>query len=102
MTIVSLVIIQNVYPQVDVAAAFSVAMAPKEDPELSLIRKASSATSEVFSKYLKEQIMDVIDNDRKVKHSKLAEGVEKALTDKKYVPNLDTSQVGYVLSNLVS
>lgn len=28
-----------------------------------------------------------------VKHTKLAEGVEKALTDKKYVPNLDTSQI---------
>ena len=37
--------------------------------------------------------MDIIDNDKKVKHSKLAEGVEKALSDKKYVPNLETSQL---------
>ena len=50
-------------------------------------------TSDIFSKYLKEQIMDIIDNDKKVKHSKLAEGVEKALSDKKYVPNLETSQL---------
>ena len=28
-----------------------------------------------------------------MRHSKLAEGVEKALSDKKYVPNLDTSQI---------
>ena len=33
-------------------------------------------------KYLKEQIMDIIDNDKEVKHTKLADGVEKALTDK--------------------
>ena len=32
-------------------------------------------------------------NLQKVKHTKLAEGVEKAVTDKKYVPNLDTAQL---------
>jgi len=36
-------------------------------------------TLDVFSKYLKEQVMDIIDNDRKIKHSKLAEGVENAI-----------------------
>lgn len=30
---------------------------------------------------------------QKVKHAKLAEGVEAALTDKKYVGNVDTSQL---------
>jgi methionyl-tRNA synthetase len=33
----------------------------------------------VFSKYLKEQVMDIIDNDKKMRHSKLAEGVEQAI-----------------------
>ena len=28
-----------------------------------------------------------------MKHAKLSEGVEKAVTDKKFVPNLDTSQL---------
>ena len=28
-----------------------------------------------------------------MKHAKLAEGVEKAVTDKKFVPNLDTTQL---------
>ena len=37
--------------------------------------------------------MDLIDSDKKVKHSKLAEGIEAAIADKKYVPNLDTSQL---------
>ena len=37
---------------------------------------------DVFSKYLKEQIMDIIDSDKKVKHAKLAEGIEAAITGK--------------------
>jgi hypothetical protein len=36
-------------------------------------------TLDVFSKYLKEQVMDIIDNDKKLRHSKLAEGVENAI-----------------------
>ena len=60
-------------------AAVTTVMAPKEDQELSYIKKAAGVTTEVFSKYLKEQIMDIIDNDRKVKHAKMSEGVEKAI-----------------------
>ncbi|CAG5090888.1 Similar to dre4: FACT complex subunit spt16 (Drosophila melanogaster) [Cotesia congregata] len=44
-------------------------------------------------KYLKDQIMEIIDSDKKVKHSKLAEGVDAAVTNKKYVTGVDTSQV---------
>ena len=58
-----------------------------------LIKKSCQTSVDVFSKYLKEQIMDIIDSDKKVKHAKLAEGIEAAITDKKYVPNLDTSQL---------
>merc|ERR1712061_849921 len=78
---------------VDIMSGLTYLMAPKEEGELVNIKKASQVTSDVFSKYLKEQIMDIIDNDKKVKHSKLAEGVEKAVTDKKYAPNLDTQQL---------
>ena len=39
-------------------------MAPKEEGELANIKKAAQVTSDVFSKYLKEQIMDIIDNDK--------------------------------------
>jgi nucleosome binding factor SPN SPT16 subunit len=37
--------------------------------------------------------MDIIDGDKKVKHSKISEGIENAITDKKFVPNLDTAQL---------
>ena len=68
-------------------------MAAKEESEVNLIKKASQATSDLFNKYVKEQIMDIVDKDRRVKHSKLADGIEEALQNKKYVSGLDTSQV---------
>ncbi|WAR12969.1 SPT16-like protein [Mya arenaria] len=73
---------------------FEKVMAPKEDLELKTIQKACYATCDVFNKYLKEQIMEIIDADKKVKHSKLADGVEQALKNKKFLPaGIDASQL---------
>ena len=78
----------------DMSNVIAQIMAIKEDNEMITIKRACQTTIDVFSKYLKEQIMDIIDSDKKVKHSKLAEGIEAAITDKKYVSqNLDTSQL---------
>lgn len=77
----------------DVSSPFAYLIAPKEDSELATIKKACIVTVDVFTKYLKDQIMEVIDADRKVKHSKLAEGVESAINDKKYISGVDISQV---------
>ncbi len=57
------------FKTVDVSVALGIAMAAKDDAELAITKKASQATSEVFSKYLKEQIMDIIDGEKKVKHN---------------------------------
>ncbi|KAL1140968.1 hypothetical protein AAG570_000894 [Ranatra chinensis] len=81
------------FQNVDISSAVGYIMSVKEDCELSLIRKASQVTVDVFNKYLKDQIMDIIDSDKKVKHSKLVEGVESALTDKKYISNVDPSNL---------
>lgn len=51
---------------VDMTNALTYIMSPKEEGEVAAIKKASGVTSDVFSKYLKEQIMDIIDNDKKV------------------------------------
>ncbi len=97
----------------DMSSAMAYIMAVREESEVNTIKKASQVTVDVFSKYLKEQIMDIIDNDKvkgqaklisceklhkqfyfqSVKHSKIAEGVENAISDKKYVHNLDASQI---------
>ncbi|GFU78575.1 FACT complex subunit SPT16 [Trichonephila clavipes] len=81
------------FDTVDVSATVAYLMAPKEDNEVSIVKKACQVTVDVYSKYLKDQIMEIIDSDKKVKHSKLTEGVEQALSDKKYVTGVDLSQV---------
>lgn len=48
----------------DVTNALAYCMAPKEEAELAATKKAAGVTSEVFSKFLKEQIMDIIDQDK--------------------------------------
>ncbi|XP_069689096.1 FACT complex subunit spt16 isoform X1 [Periplaneta americana] len=81
------------FETVDVSADIAYVMAPKEEPELLIMKKACFVSVDVFNKYLKDQIMEIIDSDKKVKHAKLAEGVESAITDKKYVTGVDTSQL---------
>lgn len=77
----------------DISMAIAYIMAPKDDQEIRLITKASLYTSELYSKYLKEEITRIIDEDKKVKHSKLSEGVEAASQNKKYMKNVDLSQL---------
>ncbi|XP_018319533.1 FACT complex subunit spt16 [Agrilus planipennis] len=81
------------FETVNISAAIAYIMAPKEDSEVIIIKKACMVTVDVFNKYLKYQIMEIIDAEKKVKHAKLAEGVENAITDKKYVTGVDVSQV---------
>lgn len=81
------------FETVDVSADIAYVMGPKEEPELLIMKKACFVSVDVFNKYLKDQIMEIIDSDKKVKHAKLAEGVETAITDKKYVTGVDTSQL---------
>jgi len=39
-------------------------MAVKDDAELITMKKACQATMDLFSKFLKEQLMDLIDKDK--------------------------------------
>lgn len=48
----------------DIASAVGSILAVKDEQELSMIRKASDVTTSLFNKYLKEQIMDIIDQDK--------------------------------------
>lgn len=68
-------------------------MAVKEESEIHTMKRAFQVTMDVLNKYLKDQIMDIVDGDRKARHQKLAEGVESAASDKKYVSGVDTTQV---------
>ncbi|XP_026678301.1 FACT complex subunit spt16 [Diaphorina citri] len=81
------------FENVDMTSVFAYIMSVKEESELNVLKKASQVSVDLFNKYLKDQILDIVDADKKVKHVKLSEGVEQALTDKKYVSNVDTSQL---------
>uniref|UniRef100_A0A8C3UYJ5 FACT complex subunit n=1 Tax=Catharus ustulatus TaxID=91951 RepID=A0A8C3UYJ5_CATUS len=81
------------FEKVDVSAAVAQAMAAKEEGELQLMRKAAAITSEVFTKFFKERVMEIVDADEKVRHSKLAEAVEKAIEEKKFLAGADPSAV---------
>ncbi|XP_059693553.1 FACT complex subunit SPT16, partial [Haemorhous mexicanus] len=51
------------FEKVDVSAAVAQAMAAKEEGELQLMRKAAAITSEVFTKFFKERVMEIVDAD---------------------------------------
>ncbi|XP_059356837.1 FACT complex subunit SPT16-like [Carassius carassius] len=79
--------------RVDVSTVVAYTMAVKEDGELALMKKAAAITSDVFTKFFKERVMEIVDADEKVKHSRLAESVEKAIEDRKFLGGVDPSTV---------
>ncbi|OCU01519.1 FACT complex subunit SPT16-like [Xenopus laevis] len=81
------------FEKVDIGASVAYTIAVKEEGELNLMRKAASISSDVFSKFFKDRVMEIVDADEKVRHSKLAESVEKAIEDKKYLGGTDPSTI---------
>ncbi|XP_064546218.1 FACT complex subunit spt16 isoform X2 [Drosophila montana] len=77
------------FEHVDISTIIAYLMCPKDEAEINNIRKASLVSMDIFNKYLKDEIMDIIDSDRKVKHTKLADGCEAAIGEKKYTSGLD-------------
>lgn len=57
-------IAKNKFDKTDVSAPLAYIMSVRDDSELNTMKKACQVTVDVFSKYLKEQIMDIIDNDK--------------------------------------
>lgn len=52
------------FETVDIGASIAYIMAPKEDPELITIKKACLVSVDVFGKYLKEHILEIIDGEK--------------------------------------
>ncbi|VDP32074.1 unnamed protein product [Soboliphyme baturini] len=67
--------------------------AAKEVREIDNVKSACEATCLLFNKFLRSQIIEIVDADKKMKHSRLAESCEKALNNKKYMNNVDLSRV---------
>jgi len=86
---------------VDVSAAFALIMAIKEENEIELIKKASNVTVEIFNKFVKDQIATIIDAEKKIKHVKFSDSIEKAIEDKKYIKNLDRNSIDMCYTPIV-
>ncbi|XP_065094443.1 FACT complex subunit spt16-like, partial [Ochlerotatus camptorhynchus] len=71
------------FDTVDISIPIGYIMCSKEDSEVITIKKACLVTQVSGSNPdLKDHIMEIMDADKKVKHAKLSEGVEQAMTDK--------------------
>ena len=55
---------EHKFENVDISASIAYIMCPKEEPELMTIKKACMVSIDVFGKYLKDNIMEVIDADK--------------------------------------
>ncbi|NXN99356.1 SP16H protein, partial [Rhinopomastus cyanomelas] len=81
------------FEKVDISGAVAYTMAAKEEGEVQLMRRAAAITADVFTKFFKERVLEIVDADEKVRHSRLAEAVEKALEDKRFLGGADPGAV---------
>jgi len=70
--------------------------------EIALIKKSAYVTSMLFDKFFKQQVVKVVDEEKSVKHSKLADQIEAALEGKKYLSaGMDADQVEMCYSPII-
>ncbi|XP_022794769.1 FACT complex subunit SPT16-like isoform X2 [Stylophora pistillata] len=82
------------FEKVDISSAVAYVMSVREDQELTHVKKAAQVSSDIFVKYFKKQVMEIVDDEKRVKHSKIADGIEGALDSKKFLqPGMDSDQV---------
>lgn len=52
------------FDKVDASSLVAGVLAVKDESELNTIKKACEITNKIFSKYLKDQIINIIDNEK--------------------------------------
>ncbi|CAB4004583.1 Hypothetical predicted protein, partial [Paramuricea clavata] len=93
---------KNSFRKVDISAHVAYAMASKEDSEVNHIKKASLVSSDIFSKFFKGHIMEIVDQEKRVKHSKIADNLDAALDSKKYLlAGMDSDQTEMCFSPII-
>ncbi|KAJ7365044.1 FACT complex subunit SPT16 [Desmophyllum pertusum] len=90
------------FEKVDISSAVAYVMSIREDQEITHVKKAAQVSSDIFVKYFKKQIMEIVDDEKRVKHSKIADGIEAALESKSYLqPGMDSDQVEMCYSPII-
>ena len=84
---------QKSLEKVDVTKEVANLLSSKDEKGVELIKKSSELTSTFFTKYIKDQLVFLIDKDKKIKHSKFSEQIEQASEDKKYLNGHDPAEV---------
>ncbi|RKO90481.1 FACT complex subunit SPT16 N-terminal lobe domain-containing protein, partial [Blyttiomyces helicus] len=71
------------FDEVDISGGIATLMAVKDEDELRSVRLAGKLCSIYMKDYFVPEMSDILDEDRKVKHSKLSRDMEDALLDGK-------------------
>uniref|UniRef100_A0A060T472 FACT complex subunit n=1 Tax=Blastobotrys adeninivorans TaxID=409370 RepID=A0A060T472_BLAAD len=96
----------NSITEVDVSGGLANSMSIKDEEELRNIRLAAKATSKLMSGYFADKMSTIIDEDKKITHSKLAEQVEDKIDDEKHfremrLPDLDPQQLEWCYTPII-
>lgn len=80
---------------VDLSVGLSLAMSVKDEEELALLRLAASVTTKAMKRAFIDQMEDIIDEGKKVKHSKLSDDVTSFMesTEKLKMKQLDEEKL---------
>ncbi|XP_065828141.1 FACT complex subunit SPT16-like [Oscarella lobularis] len=82
------------FEKVEIGPAMALVMAPKDEAELAVIKRAAQLSSDVFSKFYKTKLVEVVDQEKRLKHSQLADAIERALSDdKKWTAGMNMEQL---------
>lgn len=74
--------------KIDVSSALAPCMAVKDKEELQHMRSAAKATTTVLVEYFVDRMSAIIDEEKKVTHSALAEQVERILENPKFLTRI--------------
>jgi nucleosome binding factor SPN SPT16 subunit len=86
--------------EVDISPALSAAFAVKDENELRAVRAAALASSAVISDYWVDEMSDVLDRDKAVSHTKLADGIAKKIDDTKFFKKITKLPSDFDVSQL--
>lgn len=74
--------------KVDLSTAITPCMSLKEEQEISNIKAASVASATVLTQYFVDRMSSIVDEEKKITHSALAEQVERVLENTKFLAKI--------------
>jgi len=63
------------FEKTDISPSMAYVMSSKDENEITTIKKAAHVTSVLFDKFFKQQVVKIVDEEKSVKHSKLADQI---------------------------